>query len=77
MLLRQSLARTTAGILAGALLAAALGRGMQSLLFGVDATDPLSFVAVATTVTALASAATVGPALQALNRAPLATLREG
>jgi putative ABC transport system permease protein len=77
MLLRQSLARTASGIVAGALLAAALGHGMQSLLFGVGATDPLSFVAVAMAVTALAAAATVAPALQALKRTPLATLREG
>jgi putative ABC transport system permease protein len=76
MLLAATMRRALLGVAAGALLAVLLGRAMQSLLFGVGATDPISFVSVAATVTGLAVAATLVPAWQALRRSPLRSLRE-
>ena len=77
MLLRQAFIRAALGVAAGAVLAAVLGRAMESLLFGVGAADPATFAIVVALVLALALAATLGPAVQALRRSPLATLREG
>jgi putative ABC transport system permease protein len=76
MLLRQSLARTALGVAAGAMLAATLARGMQSLLFGVATADPPSFIAAGAAVIGLVVAATLGPALHAVHASPLTTLRE-
>ncbi len=76
MLLGAALRRAVLGVAAGSLLAAVLGRAMQSLLFAVSATDPISFVSVAAIVTAVALAATLVPAWQALRTYPLRSLRE-
>jgi putative ABC transport system permease protein len=76
MLLRHSLARTAIGVAAGAMLAATLARGMQSLLFGVATADPPSFIAAGAAVIGLVVAATLGPALHAVHASPLTTLRE-
>jgi predicted lysophospholipase L1 biosynthesis ABC-type transport system permease subunit len=77
LLLGRSVRRVIVGLAAGALVALLAGRAMESLLFGVSAADPLSFTVVGLLVAALAIGATVVPAVQALRRAPLATLREG
>jgi ABC-type lipoprotein release transport system permease subunit len=50
---------------------------MQSLLFGVAPTDPLSFLLVATALLSLATVATLIPAVQALRSSPVRSLREG
>jgi serine/threonine protein kinase len=47
MILRQGLRTILAGVAVGALIALALTRTLRSLLFGVSATDPLTFGAVA------------------------------
>ena len=65
MLLVAAARRATAGIAAGALLAGVMGHVMQSLLFGVGPTDPVSFAGVATLVMAVALAATLVPTWQA------------
>ncbi len=77
LLLGRSARHVGAGLAAGAIIALLAGRGMQSVLFGVTAADPLSFAVVGLLVTALATGATLVPAWRALRQAPLATLREG
>ncbi|HKF42591.1 MAG TPA: hypothetical protein VKG01_05785, partial [Thermoanaerobaculia bacterium] len=58
--------------LVGALL---LTRLMKSLLYGVEATDPLTFVAVSTGLAAVALAANYVPARRASRIDPLIALR--
>jgi len=76
MLLGAAARRATVGIAAGALLAGVMGHVMQSLLFGVGPTDPVSFAGVAALVLAVAVAATLVPTWQALRARPLTSLRE-
>jgi ABC-type antimicrobial peptide transport system permease subunit len=63
------------GIAAGAVGAWLLTRLMQKLLFGVDASDPLTFVAVSAGLAADALAASAVPALRATRVNPAAALR--
>jgi ABC-type antimicrobial peptide transport system permease subunit len=76
MLLVAAIRRATAGIAAGVLLAGVMGHVMQSLLFGVGPTDPVSLAGVAALVMAVALAATLVPTWQALRARPLTSLRE-
>ncbi len=59
--------------LGGALL---LGQAGSSLLFGVTATDPLTFVGVSVLLTAVALAAGVFPARRAMRLEPVVALRQ-
>ena len=68
--------RSVIGILAGLAGAAALTRVMASLLFGVSATDAVTFGAVAVLLAAVAFAATVIPAHRATRVDPIVALRE-
>jgi predicted lysophospholipase L1 biosynthesis ABC-type transport system permease subunit len=65
------------GLAAGLAGAAACGRLVQSLLFGTRATDPWALAAVALTLTAVATAACLLPALDAARTDPAGVLREG
>ncbi len=75
MVVREALPLAIAGISAG--LAAALGltRLMAVLLYGVKATDPATFAAVAIVLGITAIAACVGPALKAASIDPTLALR--
>jgi putative ABC transport system permease protein len=64
------------GIVSGLIAAAALGRAMSSLLFGVEPTDPLTFGAVALLLATTAMVASTIPALRAARVNPIAALRD-
>jgi putative ABC transport system permease protein len=75
MILKQGF--TTGVIGVGIGLAAALGltQLMKSMLFGVGATDPLTFIAVALTLMSVAIAASYVPARRAMRVDPLVALK--
>jgi predicted permease len=72
---RQSLACAVAGIVIGTAGAALATRLMAGLLFGVSATDPLTFISAAGALGATALAASYVPALRAARVAPATALR--
>jgi putative ABC transport system permease protein len=65
-----------AGLAVGLGLSLGLMRGLQSLLFDVAPTDPLTLVAVALTLLGVSLAACVGPATRAMRIDPVVALRE-
>ncbi len=76
LIVRQGMGLAAIGILAGLAGAGALTRVMSSLLFGVSATDAVTFGAVAALLAAVAFAATVIPARRATRVDPIVALRE-
>jgi putative ABC transport system permease protein len=76
MVLRQGLELTAAGIVMGLLGAIALTRVMASLLFGVSATDVMTFSAVPLILLFTAMIATYLPALRATRVDPVVALRD-
>ena len=74
-MLRQGGRLALVGIGAGALLAALAGRVLGSLLYGVQASDPATFSAVAVIVTLVSAMATFVPAYRASAIAPSDALR--
>ncbi len=75
LVLRRGLALTLPGIALGLLSALALTRLMKSLLFGVSATDPLTFALIALLLTIVALVACLIPARRASKVDPLVALR--
>ena len=73
--LRDGLAIAVAGLLAGCALALIAMRLIESQLFGIAPRDPLTFLAVAGLLLAVALAACALPALRAVRVAPLEALR--
>jgi predicted lysophospholipase L1 biosynthesis ABC-type transport system permease subunit len=76
LMLRQGMKPVAVGLVVGLGGALAVTRVLQSLLFEVSATDPLTFAAVAALLTAVALAASWLPSRHAMRVAPAATLRE-
>jgi len=76
LVVRQGMALAVVGILAGLIGSVALTRLMSSLLFGVSATDALTFGAVAVILAAVVCAATVIPARRATGVDPMVALRD-
>jgi hypothetical protein len=64
-----------AGLALGLLAAWALSRGLDSVLFGVSATDPLVYLAAATVVAVIGVAAAAIPAIRASRIDPVVALR--
>jgi putative ABC transport system permease protein len=75
MILSQGMRTIMIGIIIGLAGSFALTRTMQSLLFGVTATDPLTFVAVIALLIAAALAACYIPARRATKIDPMVALR--
>jgi predicted permease len=76
LVVRQGMELAAGGIGVGLIGAFALTRVMSSLLFGVTATDALTFSAVAVILAVVAFAATVIPARRATGVDPMVALRE-
>ena len=76
MVLGQAARLATAGVSLGLVAAFALTRVMQGLLFGVGATDPATFAAVAGVLAMAALLASYLPARRAARLDPAALLRE-
>lgn len=75
MILRRGLVVAGAGIVVGLIVAAFVTRLFQSLLFGVSATDPLTFGTIAGLLAAVAVLACYVPARRATQVDPLVALR--
>jgi putative ABC transport system permease protein len=75
LVIRQGATLALAGILIGSLGAIAATRWMRSMLFQVDPLDPLTFVAVAGALAAVAIGATWAPALRAARVSPVTAMR--
>jgi putative ABC transport system permease protein len=75
LVLLQGARLALVGVAAGALLAAFVGRVLESLLYGVSAMDPLAYSAAAGLLLAVAGAANLVPALSAARTDPIRTLR--
>ena len=75
MMMAQGMKLAGAGVAVGLGLAWAMTRFLGSLLFGVNATDPVTFGGVALLLTAVALVATLIPARRAARTAPDQALR--
>jgi predicted permease len=75
LVMRRAVGRAALGIALGSLGALLAARAMRSLLFGVGATDPVSFLGVASLLLLVAIAATLVPAIRAAKVSPLVAIR--
>ena len=75
LMLSQGMVLTLIGIALGTGIAIGLTRLIESLLFGVKATDPVTFVAIALLLAAVALLASYIPARRATKVNPLVALR--
>jgi len=75
MIVGQSLKLAVAGACLGLLAAAALGRLLGTLLYGVSGTDPVSFCGVAAVALSTAILAGYVPARRATRADPMVALR--
>jgi putative ABC transport system permease protein len=75
MILGQGLVLTFVGVVAGLLAALVLTRFLSSLLFGVTATDPLTYLAVSLPLILIALLASYIPARKATKVDPMVALR--
>jgi ABC-type antimicrobial peptide transport system permease subunit len=75
MILRQGMALTGAGVVVGVAFALGFMRVINDMLFGVTASDPVTYVGVAVLLSAVAIAACLVPAWRASRVDPATTLR--
>jgi predicted permease len=75
MILKQGAKTAVAGVGIGLVVAPGLTQLMKSLLFGVSAIDPLTFISVALVLVLVALVATYVPARRAMNVDPLVALK--
>jgi len=75
IVLKKGMGWTLLGVVIGLMASFALARLMGSLLFGVSATDPITFLTVALILTSVAFLACAIPARRATKVDPLVALR--
>jgi putative ABC transport system permease protein len=75
MIIREGLTLSLTGLLLGLVAAWWIGRSGSSLLFGVTATDPLTFLSVSLLLVAVGAAASFFPARRAARIDPIRALR--
>jgi ABC-type antimicrobial peptide transport system permease subunit len=75
MFLQYGLALSAVGAVIGVAAAAALGRLMSSMLFGIGPMDPIAYLAALVVVILAAALATYLPARRAAQLDPIETLR--
>jgi ABC-type antimicrobial peptide transport system permease subunit len=75
LVLRQGLVLAGSGVVAGVAAALGLTRLMQSLLYGVEPLDVMTFLAVPLVLIIVATVASVLPAFRATRVSPLTALR--
>jgi ABC-type antimicrobial peptide transport system permease subunit len=76
MIILEGLKLSLTGLVLGLVGALWLGQTGSSLLFGVTATDPLTFTTVSLLLTAVATAACYFPARRAMKVDPMVALRQ-
>jgi ABC-type antimicrobial peptide transport system permease subunit len=76
IVIREGMYLSLTGLLIGLPAALLIGRAGSTLLFGVTAMDPLTFVIVTFMLTAVAAAACYFPARRAMNVDPIIALRQ-
>ncbi len=75
LILKQGMLLTVCGLALGLVAAYVLSRLMESLLFGVSPTDPLTFALVAVALAVVTLAACLIPARRAMKVDPMIALR--
>ncbi len=75
MVLRQGMILAGMGVVIGLMAAVGLTRLLSSFLYGIEATDPVTFATAAALLTAVALVASYLPALRASRTDPLEALR--
>jgi hypothetical protein len=76
MFSKQMLLLPMPGVLFGLVSAIVAGRWIQSLLYGIEPTGPVSFVTAAVFVLLVSTIATIGPCVRALSTQPATAPRE-
>ena len=77
LVLRQGGAMVGVGLAIGVIGALLLSRFMQSLVFGIEARDPLTLIGACLTLAAVGVIASLGPARRATAVDPVIALRNG
>jgi putative ABC transport system permease protein len=75
MTVKQGLRLVSVGMLLGLAAAVLLTRVLASLLFGISATDPITFIGISLVLLAVAILASYVPALRATKVDPITALR--